>query len=306
MRYLRFVLRFGAVIAIFMWIKNGGSNIEPFVAALTLCLSFLPTEINSSKLDSNKIESLPAPPPLREQREESQPKRRTQGFPYASPTAFFELRFASAFPGQRESKWFYGTDAVNRLSILLQNPLVFYKPDSRVEPIWWFRDGNSSITQFAKVSDREVLLDHKELVVEKIYAAYSKDYKRLFVYVKCSPSPSTGLYKTLPAEEAPYLEQFGYLWEEYGLFKDHMVTRAEHDDNAAVIMGKPVSLEGKSEIRTRYTTPYNFVVCAQDSPMNDLDFDRALEKFMNSALTDDEVLPTFTGAVKELPHRRYG
>jgi hypothetical protein len=307
MRYLKFFLRASALLATLLWIKNPESHIEPIVAAITLLLSFLPSHDGIQPNTSSDVTTgASLPPAIEGDDQDSDLELQLHGFPYASPTAFFELRFASAFPGERASKWFFGDEAVTRLSALLKAPLVFHKEDSRVEPIWWFRFGNSSITQFKKVSNREVLLDHQELIVEKIYASYSRDYKRLFVYVKCLPSVSTGLYETTHKDDAPYLEQFGYLWEEYGLYKGHMVTRAEHDDNAAVIMGKPVSMEGKSELRTRYITPYNFVICAQDCPINNMKFDARLEGFMRAALTDDGALADLESAVEELPYRRYG
>jgi hypothetical protein len=306
MRYLKMVLRVATAILILMWIKNPQSSIEPTLAAISFLFSLIP---DHQKQPNPSLLSPQAPEPPAVTPGEEEPvnvEKEVSGFPYASPTALFEIRFALAFPGQRTSKWFYAADAVDRLAILLKSPLVFHKTESRVEPIWWFRFGNSSITQFQKLSNKEVLLDHQEINVEKIYASYSSDYKRLFVYVKCLPSPSTGLYQSTRAEEAPYFSDFGYLWEEYALFKGHKVTRAEHDDNAAVIMGKPISLEGKSELRTRYTTPYNFVICAQDCPINNMHFDRVLDRFMRAALDDDSVLPLLERAVEELPYRHNG
>lgn len=306
MHQLKFILRVCAVIAIILWIRNPDSHIEPIVAALTLLLSFLPDH------KSETAESTPTELPAENQTivKKATPLTKQEqletGFPYASSSAFFELRFASAFPGLRSPKWFFGPDAVQRLSLLLQEPLVFHLTDSRREPIWWFRNGNSSITQFEKKSSHEVLLDYQELKIEKIYAAYTRDYKRLFVYVQCLPSPSTGLYDVTPTERTEYLEQFGYLWEEYGLYKGHMVTRAEYDDNAAVIMGAPTSLNGQSELRIRYTTPYNFVICAQDNPLNNLEFDAQLERFLNRSLNEDGVVVELQNAIVRLPIRRYG
>ncbi len=305
MRQLKFLLRACALIATILWIKNPNSHIEPIVAALTLVLSFLPDQ---------KSDAQPKPPtrpheiptPAEVVTPQKKQKGATDGFPYASASAFFELRFASAFPGLRAPKWFFGPEAVQRLSALLEEPLVFHLKDSRREPIWWFRNGNSSITQYEKMSSQEVLLDHQELKIEKIYAAYSKDYKRLFVYVQCLPSPSTGLYEMTLSERSEYLETFGYLWEEYGLYKGHLVTRAEHDDNAAMIMGAPTAMNGESELRTRYITPYNFVICAQDNPLNNLHFDEQLERLLNKSLKDEGAVVELKDVVAKLPTKRYG
>jgi len=304
MRQLKFVLRVLAVLATILWIRNPESHIEPIVAAITLILSFLPEHTRGSEAASEARTGSGPPPVVPTERcppKEAEPL--AMGFPYASDSALFEQRFAQAFPGLRSSKWFHGSNAVQRLTVLLKEPLEFRLTDSRREPIWWFRNGNSSITQFKKISQREVLLDHQELIVDKIYAAYSRAYKRLFVYVQCSPSPSTGLYDMTTAERQEYLGQFGYLWEEYALFKGSMITRAEYDDNAAMVMGTPTPLHGKSELRTRYITPYNFVICAQDSPINNPNFDSVLEEYLNRALEDDAAVAELESTVARLPVR---
>lgn len=149
-----------------------------------------------------------------------------------------------------------------------------------------------------------MIVDAKELTVKRIYAAHTQNYKQLFVYLEAKPSAATGLYPRTHEEFNSALQEFGYVWEEYGLFKDtHKVTRAEYDDNAAQIMGTVVPLKGECELRIRYLTPYNFIICAQASPINNHKFDRTLESYMNRLLKGEECIEEFMGAVKRLPSK---
>ena len=43
----------------------------------------------------------------------------------------------------------------------------------------------------------------------------------------------------------------------------------EYDDGTAVIDGKVVDIENEAELRIRYLTPYNFIICAQFNPVNE-------------------------------------
>ncbi len=43
----------------------------------------------------------------------------------------------------------------------------------------------------------------------------------------------------------------------------------EYDDGTAVINGKVVDMKNEAELRIRYLTPYNFIICAQFNPVNE-------------------------------------
>lgn len=129
-------------------------------------------------------------------------------------------------------------------------------------PIWWFRFGNNAIDHFETLTNTSVLIDHQEINVSRICAVHSENYKNLFVYLEADPSPPTGLYPRTEAEFDEALSNFGYVWEEYGLFRGtHLVSRGtEYDDGSTVIDGAVVPMNGECLIRTRYISKYNLII----------------------------------------------
>jgi hypothetical protein len=289
------------------WILNPQGPFEPFVAFCTLVLSTIDLWRKHRSDAPSAPETIGEPIVPKISTPKNDPDTLVH-FPFASGCAFFAHRFARAFPGVRESTWFLGKDAVERLAILLEEPLRFSLPNrGEIGPVWWFRFGNNAIDHFRVLEPTSVLLDHKELPINRICASYSQSYKHLFVYVEAHPSPPTGLYPRSPEEFKAALNEFGYVWEEYGLFKNtHFVTRAEYDDNTAVILGKVVPLEDECQLRTRYLSPYNFVICGSDSPINNLKFDVTLQIYMNRLLAGEDCLTEFADLVACLPSRTYG
>lgn len=227
-------------------------------------------------------------------------------FRHGNSCAFFAERFSLAFPGIREPKWFYGRQAIERLSILLDGPLKYSLPERAwIAPITWIRDGQNAIEQFKVIDGDTVLIETKELKIKRICACPMQNYRQIFVYVEAHGMPSTGLYPSVVDDYNKILEKYGYVWEEYGLFNgSHMITRQEHDDNAAIIMGRPVRLDGKSVVRTRYTSPYNMLICATGSSINQVEFDRRLEGYLNSILQGKDCIPDLIDSVKALPSSR--
>lgn len=227
-------------------------------------------------------------------------------FTHASSCAFVAQRFAGAFPGVRKYEWFNGQDAVKRLAILLKQPLRFsFRNGGEVAPFWWLRFDNNSIDDFKVLTPTSVLIDGKELNVKRICAVHLQNYKHLFVYLEAEPSTPTGLHQHTQDDFNEAIKLFGYDWEEYGIFKGtHLIPRSHYDDNSTVIDGEVVSLEGKCELRTRYLSKYNFIICAGDSPINDSRFDQSLKDYMDRLLQGDECLLELRETVKQLPPRR--
>lgn len=213
-------------------------------------------------------------------------------------TAFFADRFASAFPGVRGIEWFESQKSIGmRLGKLLESPLDF-KDGS---PVWWWRDGNLHIHSFRGLGNGLYLMDWNEYRITKIAAVNMGDYYQKFVYVETEAMEPTGLYPA-PEERIEYwIKQYGYCSEEYGLYKgETKVTRAEYDDNAALINGVLVELGGDVELRVRYITPYNFVIAANGSPINNNSFDRKLRDLLNSMLTNNGTIEDLSQAVMRL------
>ncbi len=210
--------------------------------------------------------------------------------------SFFYDRFTSAFPGVRGIEWFEdAAEAIKRLKILLKEPLVF--EDS--SPIWWWRNGELSISVFEQMDAGSVLMGVDEFDIKKIAAINTGSYYQTYVYVETNPSVPTGLYPNIDVESC--VDTFGYAWEEYGDFNGLPILRSHYDDGATIIDGEPVDLEGKANLRVRYITPYNFIIAAQNSPINNSKFDSVRQKIMNQILTEETSLEDFNTEFMKLP-----
>jgi len=225
--------------------------------------------------------------------------------PSSQSASFFAQRFAEAFPGVRQVTWYDRREAVKRLKVLLQEPLVFKSDHGYTIPIWWWRDGNLQISSFRTLSKDVVLLDTKELKINRIAAVPSREYYRSFVYLEADPMEPCGAYDWSAAEIQQCVADHGYAWEEYGLYKcKHVVNRAEYDDNAAVIRGKLVKLDDDAELRERYITSYNLVIAPHLSPINNNSFDSRLRAFMDRMIKGDAEIEELKEEVRKLPKPR--
>lgn len=241
----------------------------------------------------------------RKENKKEEPKK--QILNASSSASFFDNRFGLAFPGLRETQWFKGKEAVSRLSKLLERPLEFENGNNGLStPIWWWRDGNLGISKFKTLSKNEVVIDVKELKIKKIAAIYSQNYYRTFVYVETEPMNTIGIYKDHNnAWKKELIKCFGYAYEEYGLFKGKTkISRAEYDDNAAVINGNLVELDKDVELRVRHVSPYNFIIAPHASPINNHNFDTDLENHLNLMLEGKATIDELIIKVKALPKSR--
>lgn len=205
---------------------------------------------------------------------------------FDSPNPFFDYRVGKGFPGLREVKEFNNPkECVDRLEILLRNPLNRNKKNM-TDPIWWLRwSSNNEISSFERLDSERFLVDGKQLKVKKIVVYSSLAYYKKFVYVETSPEEATGLYEEMAQEQIDYwVEQIGSYYEEYAIFNGHLITRAEYDDGAAVIDGKVIDIENQACIRTRYLTPYNFIICAKWNPLNEAKHDSDVQKILYGIL----------------------
>ncbi|MGF7019172.1 hypothetical protein M2145_002958 [Lachnospiraceae bacterium PF1-21] len=223
---------------------------------------------------------------------------------FDSSTPFFDYRIKGAFPGVRGLRIFDDAEtSVKRLMLLMKNPLGSKK---LMTPIWYFR-GNSclSINKFKSVSPTKCIMNNDELEIDYIAAYISTSYYRDFVYVQTKPEEPIGLYDTNAEYVKKMQEMFGYYHEEYGMFNETPITRTELDDGAAEIDGEVVDVTGKVELRVRYITPYNFIICAQFHPFNSSLGDEFTENGLNAILKGDMTLEEFARQSEKLPrHRR--
>jgi hypothetical protein len=223
----------------------------------------------------------------------------------STSTTFFANRIADAFPGARELQWFESQVAVQRLGILLRHPLRFRSPKGGVrEPIWWFRGlRNSSIDRFEVVSDTKVLMNHEELVIKRIAAYRSDAYYQQFVYVETLPEQPVGIYEHRETKIQEDVEGYGFSREEYAVFDSRPITREEFDDGSAVIAGAVVRTQG-AELRSRYLSPYNFIIAAKFSPYNSRAFDGIGRTSFNGILEGSERLEDLLRLMRDLPRHR--
>jgi hypothetical protein len=85
-----------------------------------------------------------------------------------------------------------------------------------------------------------------------------------------------------------------------GEYNGHPITRAEYDDGAAIIDGKPCPTAG-AQLRVRYVTPYNFIIASQGSPINNSHFDQQLDEMFVKILKGKTSLEELAKEVLKLP-----
>lgn len=225
--------------------------------------------------------------------------------PSLSSTYFFYKRFTKSFPGVRGIKFFDSPDeALIRISKLLQEPLSFEASNSAVIPIWWWRGfQNAQIYSFKVINIDTILLNFDEFKIRKLAAVNARAYYQCFVYIESEPMEPSGIYEYTQKDIQDYQTQLGYFREELGVYKNnHIITRPEYDDGAAFIDGKLVELdELETELRVRYLTPYNFVIAASKSPINNISFDGRFEEIMNNILKGNATIGNLNEAVLTLP-----
>ena len=214
----------------------------------------------------------------------------------------FDERFSQAFPGVRGVAWFDDSAVIaERLGILLQQPLEF-KEGNLVG--WWRGPANLHIGRFEHIEGPHFLMDVEEVNISRIAAVNQGAYYRKFVYVEMAADEPTGLYPCGPDHIASRVEEFGFANEEYGLVDDKLpVTRAEYDDGAAIIEGRPVDIRGRAYLRARYVSPYNFLIAPFMSPINNKDFDYVLQSYLNRLLQGEDVFDQMRSDILRLPKR---
>ncbi|MBS5525226.1 MAG: hypothetical protein KHX48_06485 [Alistipes sp.] len=200
---------------------------------------------------------------------------------------FFSQRLAYAFPGVRNVKWFTKTKDIKfHLSRLLHTPLKFITNEGRSQftPIWWFRSGSSvAINNFRHISGRLFLVENEEWLISKIAvfqdsSVYYKEY--LYVEIEAQNPTSLGQVSTDNLQLGA-TEEYGILnWKH--LFNIKM-TRHEYDDGEGCKRWGTI-FNGQTQLRIRYLTKYNFLICANGSSYNCNEFDLMSRYYMDGLL----------------------
>ncbi|MEQ8178163.1 MAG: hypothetical protein RIA10_07510 [Amphiplicatus sp.] len=218
-------------------------------------------------------------------------------------TVFFAKRFGDAFPGVRGIASFEDAAEIKeRLDILFKPPIKF----ENGSPIWMWRDGNIPIEGYQAGEPGFYLMGPWEFNITKLVAVGLPNYYQNFVYIETAAMPSVGVDGLTENMIAESVKHSGYCWEEYGLVDgEHAVRRAEYDDGSARINGKLQQISGRVELRIRQLAPYNFVLAASLSPINNSNFDRDFGVIMNGLLRGDNSVEELAKAIRQLPKNAF-
>lgn len=224
----------------------------------------------------------------------------------AHSTVTFAERFAGAFPGVRGIEWFEDQKTIRmRLARLLAEPLEF--DDST--PFWWSRGSSNLPISHYEEQDGYVMVNWDELDVRRVAAVNRGSYKYNFVYVEVAPLPPTGIYSHTVeriAETERGDSPFPYYWEEYAIVDGtHLVTRSVYDDGSAIIDGELQPIAGRARLRSRYVTPYNFIIAAGGTSIFDSRYDQRLEEHLNAMLRGEDRLDAIVAEGSKLPTGRF-
>lgn len=259
-------------------------------------------EYKFPEISKDKI--LPTPTLLCTEKEDYSVEQATGFEMHLDSTSFFDFRIRSAFPGVRGLQIFDNPKiCVDRLEILLREPL---SNTNLKDPIWHFRGNRCfNIPSFHRLSDTKCLIDIDEYEIEKIGVYISDFYFRDFIYIQTKPDNPSGAY-TYPNQNYlnnPFGQSYGYYYEEFGLYNDIPITRQEYDDGAAVINDKVIPSNGRFQLRVRYLTPYNLIICAKYHPFNSNDGDRITKQYLDGILKGTYSIEEFVDASLLLPKK---
>lgn len=221
-------------------------------------------------------------------------------------TVTFANRFSAAFPGVRGIQWFDDPDDIGqRLTRLFEAPLEYEDGT----PLWWTRGSANLHISTAEMIGEMLVINDDEMKIRRVAAVNSGSYKYSFVYLDVAPLPPTGIYEHTASRLAEIARDegpFPYYWEEFGVVDgEHLITRAELDDGAAVIAGKLQSISGRVSHRSRYVTNYNCVIAGGGAPIMSMDYDQRLESHLNAMLKGDDRLSDIAKDITRLPTGRF-
>jgi hypothetical protein len=165
---------------------------------------------------------------------------------------------------------------------------------------------------FKRLGLDRILLNNLELWVQYVVTVREfSSHDRNFVYVQTLPEKSTGLYPPHAEWLQDFLQErlnknYGYYaYEEYALWEDKLITRQEYDDGAALVEGKPVRISG-AELRLRYITPYNFILCGGDHILisSEVNVDMELTNLLDEILLGTKNINDLMDFVDNLPNKK--
>lgn len=223
---------------------------------------------------------------------------------FDKPTKLFDYRLSQAFPGARGIQWFNNPkEIIKRLEVLLRCPLEI---KGKNKPIWWFRGYRSlHIEKCNFTNEEKYLMNNMECLVDKICVYRSSRYDRSFVYVELKGESPIGIYKHDQDYNFRMMKDCGYVNEEYGIYKGELITREEYDDGAKFINNKLVNFnDDELDLRVRFLSKYNFIICAIFNPINSNEADVFFETYLKDMLDNIGSIEEVVKFVEKLPRHR--
>lgn len=207
---------------------------------------------------------------------------KNERFENYTPTSYFDYCLKSTFPDVNLNKLtnFYGKDAVDRLDYFFED----YKDFTNNDFVWWFRGSDNAVHHYQRVSDSKIMLGDTLYDISSITVYSAQAYYQSFIYFDIKPENPTGLYPGLNIQDI--VNEFGYSWEEYAIYKNMLIKSNDYYNGATVVNGIPQRLNGEAKIVTHYTTKYNFILAASSSPYSSESLRRILPEVMNAILSN--------------------
>lgn len=171
--------------------------------------------------------------------------------------------------------------------MLLTALIIFfedYKDFTNNDFVWWFRGSDNAVHHYQRMSDSKIMLGDTLYDISSITVYSAQAYYQSFIYFDIKPENPTGLYPGLNIQDI--VNEFGYSWEEYAIYKNMLIKSNDYYNGATVVNGIPQRLNGEAKIVTHYTTKYNFILAASSSPYSSESLRRILPEVMNAILSN--------------------
>lgn len=208
-------------------------------------------------------------------------------------------RLAKAFPDISGVKWIYNREEIlERLNMFFKIPICM----RGVAPICCFRAGQWwEIKKFTVLDEKKILInDNDEWVISKICVCKGINYFRDFIYVELLPDEPTGLYPI--SSNSIVSHSLDYNFEPYGVYRDSLITYQEVENGARFLNGKLEELNYEEvQRRMRYTSRYNFVICAKFNPINSQAVDNIGREYFPNLFEDESLIHSFIKEIRFLP-----
>lgn len=229
--------------------------------------------------------------------------------PHDKSDILFGYRLSDAFPGERGLVEITNpVTALDRLDVLFREPLHVQHADtdghlSRENPLWWFRGGRTlSIDSYKRLGPERCVIGCDELHIKRVVAfrPFIVPSMHDFLYIESRAEPPVGVYEYEDGYIEKHRSEYGYVDEEYAIWNGRPITRLEYDDGAAIIDGRPVKVKG-AQVRIRFLTDYNLIVCGNRHVINENSLDRQVVGFLDGILAGTETVQALADFVRSLP-----